>query len=152
MARLSFRIAARDGNSAARLGLMDTVHGPVETPAFMPVGTHGVVKSLTPQELRASGTSILLGNTYHLYLRPGHELIRDLGGLHRFMAWDGALLTDSGGFQVFSLASLRHVRDEGVDFRSHLDGSSHLLSPELSIEIQESLGSDIMMALDECLS
>ena len=110
------------------------------------------MKSLTPQELRASGTSILLGNTYHLYLRPGHELIRDLGGLHRFMAWDGALLTDSGGFQVFSLASLRHVRDEGVDFRSHLDGSSHLLSPELSIEIQESLGSDIMMALDECPS
>ena len=152
MARLSFRIAARDGNSAARLGLMDTAHGPVETPAFMPVGTHGVVKSLTPHELRASGTSILLGNTYHLYLRPGHELIRDLGGLHRFMAWDGALLTDSGGFQVFSLASLRHVRDEGVDFRSHLDGSSHLLSPELSIEIQESLGSDIMMALDECPS
>jgi queuine tRNA-ribosyltransferase len=116
----------------------------------MPVGTYGAVKALTPEELAGTGTRLILGNTYHLYLRPGHETVRRLGGLHRFMGWDGAILTDSGGFQVFSLAPLREVREEGVEFRSHLDGSTHLLTPELSVAVQEALGSDVMMALDVC--
>ena len=150
MSALSFHVEARDPKSLARAGIMQTAHGSVETPAFMPVGTRGVVKSVTAEELRACGAAIILGNTYHLYLRPGHELIRDLGGLHSFAAWSGPILTDSGGFQVFSLASLRKVREDGVAFRSHLDGSSHFLTPELSVEIQEALGSDIMMAFDEC--
>ena len=137
--------------TGARLGRLTTPHGVIDTPAFMPVGTAGTVKGLTQQALGELGVQILLGNTYHLYLRPGHERIRRLGGLHRFMSWPGAILTDSGGFQVFSLAELRKVTDEGVVFRSHLDGSEHFLTPEKSIEIQQALGSDIAMAFDECI-
>ena len=137
--------------TGARLGRLTTPHGVIDTPAFMPVGTAGTVKGLTQQALGELGVQILLGNTYHLYLRPGHERIRRLGGLHRFMSWPGAILTDSGGFQVFSLADLRKVTDDGVVFRSHLDGSEHFLTPEKSIEIQQALGSDIAMVLDECI-
>ena len=137
--------------TGARLGRLTTPHGVIDTPAFMPVGTAGTVKGLTQQALAELGVQILLGNTYHLYLRPGHERIRRLGGLHRFMSWPGAILTDSGGFQVFSLADLRKVTDEGVVFRSHLDGSEHFLTPEKSIEIQQALGSDIAMVFDECI-
>ena len=137
--------------TAARLGRLTTPHGVIDTPAFMPIGTAGTVKALTQQALGELGVQILLGNTYHLYLRPGHERIRRLGGLHRFMSWPGAILTDSGGFQVFSLADLRKVTDDGVVFRSHLDGSEHFLTPEKSIEIQQALGSDIAMAFDECI-
>ena len=137
--------------SGARLGRLTTPHGVVDTPAFMPVGTAGTVKGLTQQALGELGVQILLGNTYHLYLRPGHELIRKLGGLHKFMSWPGAILTDSGGFQVFSLAELRKVTDDGAVFRSHLDGSEHFLTPEKSMEIQQALGSDIAMVLDECI-
>ena len=134
----------------ARLGQIDTAHGTVETPAFMPVGTAGTVKAVAQDVLEELGAQIILGNTYHLYLRPGHELIHGMDGLHRFMSWERALLTDSGGFQVFSLADLRKVTEEGVTFRSHLDGSSHLFTPERSIEIQIALGADIIMAFDEC--
>jgi queuine tRNA-ribosyltransferase len=130
---------------------MRTPHGPVETPAFMPVGTQATVKTLTPRELREVGAGIILGNTYHLYLRPGMEVIREAGGLHRFMSWDGPILTDSGGFQIFSLQKLRDLREEGAFFRSHIDGSSHLFTPESVVDIQHVLGSDIMMPLDECL-
>ena len=137
--------------SGARLGRLTTPHGVIDTPAFMPVGTAGTVKGLTQQALAELGVQILLCNAYHLYLRPGHEAIRRLGGLHRFMAWPGPILTDSGGFQVFSLADLRKVADDGVVFRSHLDGSEHFLSPEKSIEIQQALGSDIAMVFDECI-
>ncbi len=137
--------------SGARLGRIQTPHGVVDTPAFMPVGTAASVKGMKQEALEELGAQILLCNTYHLYLRPGHELIRKLGGLHRFMAWPRAILTDSGGYQVFSLADLRKVTDEGVTFRSHLDGSEHLLTPEKALEIQIALGSDIMMALDECI-
>jgi queuine tRNA-ribosyltransferase len=137
--------------TGARLGRLTTPHGVTDTPAFMPVGTQGTVKGLTQQALGELGVQILLSNTYHLYLRPGHERIRRLGGLHRFMSWPGAILTDSGGFQVFSLADLRKVSDDGVIFRSHLDGSEHSLTPEKSIEIQQALGSDIAMVLDECI-
>jgi len=144
----SFRLLAADGG--ARAGRLATAHGEVATPAFMPVGTQATVKAVTPEDLRACGAEILLCNTYHLYLRPGHELIRELGGLHRFMHWDGPILTDSGGFQVFSLSSLRRIDEEGVRFRSHLDGSAHALTPEKSMEIQAALGSDVAMVLDEC--
>jgi queuine tRNA-ribosyltransferase len=137
--------------TGARLGRLTTPHGVIDTPAFMPVGTAGTVKGLTQQALTDLGVQILLGNTYHLYLRPGHERIRKLGGLHRFMSWPEAILTDSGGFQVFSLSDLRKITEDGVVFRSHLDGSEHFLSPEKSIEIQEALGSDIAMAFDECI-
>jgi queuine tRNA-ribosyltransferase len=137
--------------TGARLGRLTTPHGVIDTPAFMPVGTAGTVKGLTQQALTELGVQILLGNTYHLYLRPGHERIRNLGGLHRFMSWPGAILTDSGGFQVFSLADLRKISDDGVVFRSHLDGSEHFLTPEKSIEIQQALGSDIAMVFDECI-
>ena len=137
--------------TGARLGRLTTPHGVIDTPAFMPVGTAGTVKGLTQQALGELGVQILLGNTYHLYLRPGHERIRKLGGLHRFMSWPGAILTDSGGFQVFSLSDLRKVSDEGVVFRSHLDGSDPFLMPEKSIEIQRALGSDIAMVFDECI-
>jgi queuine tRNA-ribosyltransferase len=128
-----------------------TAHGEIETPAFMPVGTQGTVKATLPRDLREMGCQILLGNTYHLYLRPGHEIIRNLGGLHRFMGWDGPILTDSGGYQVFSLGAMRKISEEGVCFQSHLDGSTHLLTPEKAVQIQEALGSDIAMALDECI-
>ena len=130
---------------------MQTPHRAVETPVFMPVGTQATVKALRQEALEELGAQIVLANTYHLYLRPGHELVRKLGGLHRFMSWNGAILTDSGGFQVFSLSELRKVTDEGVRFRSHLDGSEHLLTPEKAAEIQLALGSDIAMVLDECI-
>jgi queuine tRNA-ribosyltransferase len=149
---MAFRFELRKKDkSGARLGRLHTPHGIVDTPAFMPVGTQGTVKGLTQYALEELGVQILLGNTYHLYLRPGHERIRQLGGLHGFMAWPGAILTDSGGFQVFSLSELRKVTDDGVKFRSHLDGSEHFLSPEKALEIQTALGSDIMMVLDECI-
>jgi queuine tRNA-ribosyltransferase len=145
---LPFTIQAQAG--PARLARIETAHGPVETPAFMPVGTAGTVKAVPQDALENLGAQIILGNTYHLYLRPGHELVRKLGGLHKFMSWERALLTDSGGFQVFSLSELRKVKEEGVSFRSHLDGTSHLFTPERSMEIQIALGADIVMAFDEC--
>ena len=148
-ASVRFTLLGRDG--AARRGLIATPHGDLETPAFMPVATQGSVKSLGPDDLRAAGAQIVLANTYHLLLRPGHELVRDMGGLHRFMAWDGPILTDSGGFQVFSLSKLRRLGEEGAEFRSHLDGSRRLLTPEICVEIQHALGVDILHPLDECL-
>jgi queuine tRNA-ribosyltransferase len=144
-----FQLEATDPTTAARAGRCTTDHGEVLTPAFMPVGTAGSVKTLTPDELRAAGADILLANTYHLYLRPGVETVRRMGGLHRFMGWPGAILTDSGGFQVMSLSELRKVSDRGVEFRSHLDGSRHLLTPEDAIRIQDGLGTDIAMSFDE---
>ncbi|HRS81943.1 MAG TPA: tRNA guanosine(34) transglycosylase Tgt, partial [Smithellaceae bacterium] len=146
----AFELIRKDPQTRARLGKIITAHGTVETPAFMPVGTQGTVKSLRPEDLLQCGAQVLLGNTYHLYLRPGHETIRRLGGLHTFMNWPGPILTDSGGFQVYSLAALRKIGPEGVMFRSHIDGSQHFLSPRKAVEIQEALGSDIMMCLDEC--
>ncbi|MBI3404987.1 MAG: tRNA guanosine(34) transglycosylase Tgt [Acidobacteria bacterium] len=137
--------------TGARLGRLTTPHGVIDTPCFMPVGTAATVKGMTQDALESLGVQILLGNTYHLYLRPGHELIRSLGGLHKFMSWPRAILTDSGGYQVFSLADLRKVTDDGVTFRSHLDGSEHFLSPESAADIQWALGSDIAMVLDECI-
>lgn len=145
-----FEVLKKDAHTGARLGRIDTAHGAVSTPVFMPVGTQGTVKALMPETLREVGAGMILSNTYHLYLRPGHQLIRDLGGLHRFMHWEGPILTDSGGFQVFSLGALRKITSEGVLFQSHIDGSRHVLTPELAVSIQESLGSDIMMCLDEC--
>jgi queuine tRNA-ribosyltransferase len=145
---LPFTIESQTG--PARHARISTAHGPVETPAFMPVGTAATVKAVSQDILEELGAQIILGNTYHLYLRPGHDLVRRLGGLHKFMSWDRALLTDSGGFQVFSLSELRKVKEEGVSFRSHLDGTSHLFTPERSMEIQIALGADIVMAFDEC--
>ena len=136
--------------SGARLGVLHTPHGDIETPIFMPVGTQATVKSMTPEESKEIGSQIILSNTYHLYLRPGHELVKKAGGLHEFMHWDKPILTDSGGFQVFSLGPLRKISEEGVEFKSHLDGSKHFLTPEKAMEIQNALGSDIMMAFDEC--
>lgn len=146
----SFEIIACDPHSRGRLGRLTTPHGVIETPAFMPVGTQGTVKGLTPAELRECGVQVILANTYHLYLRPGHQVIETLGGLHPFMNWPGPILTDSGGYQVFSLAPLRTLSEEGVSFQSHLDGSRHDLTPEKAISIQQALGPDIIMALDEC--
>jgi queuine tRNA-ribosyltransferase len=146
----SFEVQKTEATGARR-GRLATPHGQIETPAFMPVGTAATIKALTHEALEELGASILLANTYHLYLRPGHELIRKLGGLHQFMSWQRALLTDSGGYQVFSLSALRKVTDEGVTFRSHLDGSEHLLTPEKAVEVQLALGSDIAMVLDECI-
>ena len=139
-----------DAGTGARRGRLHTPHGTVETPVFMPVGTQATVKALGQDDLQALGAEILLGNTYHLMLRPGEELVRALGGLHRFMAWDRAILTDSGGFQVYSLAQNRKITEEGASFQSHLDGSRWLLTPERSIQIQETLGADVIMAFDEC--
>ena len=144
----TFNLIAKD--SSARAGVFSTIHGDVETPIFMPVGTQATVKSLTPQQLEDIGVQILLSNTYHLYLRPGADIIENFGGLHHFMHWSKPILTDSGGFQVFSLGALRKIDSDGVTFKSHLDGSTHVFSPEKSIEIQEKLGSDIIMAFDEC--
>lgn len=144
-----FKLEKTDGK--ARTGILNTAHGWIHTPVFMPVGTQASVKSLSPDDLKEAKAQIILGNTYHLYLRPGDELIRDLGGLHKFMNWHHPILTDSGGFQVFSLAKLRKITQEGVEFSSHLDGSKHFFSPEKAIEIQKNLGSDIMMVLDECV-
>lgn len=138
-------------SGGARRGRLSTPHGTIETPAFMPVGTQATVKCLRQEDLEELGAGIILANTYHLFLRPGHELVRKLGGLHKFMSWKRAILTDSGGFQVFSLSDLRKITDEGVRFRSHLDGSEHLLTPEKAAEIQLALGSDIAMVLDECI-
>ena len=145
----TFQIHATDG--AARTGVLQTAHGPVNTPIFMPVGTVGSVKAIAPDDLNAIGAEIILGNTYHLYLRPGDELVARRGGLHGFNAWDKPILTDSGGFQVFSLSTLRTIKEEGVTFRSHLDGSKHLFTPEKVVSIQRNLNSDIMMVLDECV-
>jgi len=146
----TFSILHRDTSCGARLGSLKTIHGCIETPIFMPVGTNATVKAMTPEDLLAVKAQIILANTYHLYLRPGHRLIEQLGGLHRFMNWDRPILTDSGGFQVFSLGELRKISEEGVKFQSHLDGSYHFLTPELAVQIQESLGSDIIMCFDEC--
>ena len=149
---MSFRFELlKTAPNGARRGRLHTPHGTIETPAFMPVGTAGTVKALTQESLEELGAEIILGNTYHLFLRPGHERIRELGGLHKFMSWPRAILTDSGGFQVFSLAELRKVTDEGVRFRSHLDGTEYFLTPEKALEIQVALGSDVMMVLDECI-
>ena len=138
--------------TGARRGRIHTPHGIIETPVFMPVGTQATVKSLTPEELKEEvNAQIILSNTYHLYLRPGHELVKEAGGLHKFMNWDRAILTDSGGFQVFSLGDLRKITEEGVEFKSHLDGSRHFLSPEKVMEIENALGADIIMAFDECV-
>ena len=145
-----FKLTKKDLHSKARLGKITTPHGQIATPVFMPVGTQATVKAMTPEELKDIGVEILLSNTYHLYLRPGHELIRDMGGLHQFMHWDRPILTDSGGYQVFSHNELRKIKEEGVYFQSHLDGSKHFLSPEKVMEIQEALGADIIMCLDEC--
>jgi len=145
-----FTLLQTDPASRARRGRLTTAHGVIETPTFMPVGTQGTVKSVSPAELRALGTQILLGNTYHLFVRPGMEVIRHFGGLHRFMAWDGPILTDSGGFQVFSLARLRRITEEGVHFQNHLDGAPCFLGPTEAMEIQATLGSDIAMVFDEC--
>jgi queuine tRNA-ribosyltransferase len=150
MPQFSFRVLHTDG--AARRGEMTTAHGLVQTPAFMPVGTRGAVKGVTPRDLREAGAEIILGNTYHLWLRPGDGLIARLGGLHRFTGWDGPILTDSGGFQAFSLGARRVITEDGIRFRSHLDGSEHMLTPEGATEIQAQLGPDIAMVLDECLA
>lgn len=144
------RFEVLGSSGAARLGLITTPRGVINTPSFMPVGTQGTVKAMSPEELSAMGAEIILGNTYHLYLRPGHRTVERLGGLHAFMNWPGPILTDSGGFQVFSLASLRKITPGGVSFQSHLDGSSHFLDPALSMEIQHALGANIIMAFDEC--
>jgi len=150
MSSSSFKIILTCPDSRARAGELTTPHGIVPTPVFLPVGSQGTVKTLTPEEIKDIGIAMVLANTYHLYLRPGIAVIEKMGGLHKFMAWDGAILTDSGGYQIFSLASLRKVSDEGVIFRSHIDGSQHLLTPELIIQFQEALGADIIMTLDEC--
>src|SRR5437868_6257108 len=145
-----FELTATDQNTKARRGRLKTAHGVIETPAFMPVGTQGSVKAVSPRELRELKAQIILGNTYHLFVRPGLEGIRHFGGLHRFMNWDGPILTDSGGYQIFSLAKLRKLTSEGVHFQNHLDGTPTFISPELAMKIQAILGSDIAMVLDEC--
>ena len=150
MAAFNFHVTHRDGE--ARRGEMQTPHGTVQTPAFMPVGTRGAVKGVTMQQLEEVGAEIILGNTYHLYLKPGDSLIARCGGLHRFIGWERPILTDSGGYQIFSLAEMRRIREEGSEFRSHLDGSLHQLTPERATDIQAQLGSDIAMVLDECIA
>jgi len=147
---LEFKVTHQYASSRARRGEITTAHGRFETPVFMPVGTQGSVKSLSPQDLEQSGVGILLANTYHLYLRPGHGLIERQGGLHRFMSWEGAILTDSGGYQVYSLSNLRKISEEGVTFQSHVDGSTHFIGPREAMEIQKALGADVIMAFDEC--
>lgn len=145
-----FELLKTDSATGARLGVLQTRHGEIRTPVFMPVGTQGTVKALTPEQVKATGAQIILGNTYHLNLRPGPEVVKAMGGLHKFMGWDGPILTDSGGFQVFSLAKIRKVTDEGINFQSHLDGTPVSLNPKSCLEIQDALGSDIAMVLDEC--
>ncbi|MEE3196632.1 MAG: tRNA guanosine(34) transglycosylase Tgt [Candidatus Neomarinimicrobiota bacterium] len=147
---MKFSITSFDDDSSARTGLIKTDHSEIETPVFMPIGTNGVVKTILPNELYEINTNIILGNTYHLFLRPGHKLISQAGGLHQFMNWNKSILTDSGGFQVYSLAKLNNISNDGVKFQSHIDGSTHFISPEISMEIQRSLGSDIIMAFDVC--
>lgn len=148
---MEFKVIKDDNSTSARVGRLVTTHGTVDTPAFMPVGTAGSVKGVTPEEVRESGARIILGNTFHLYLRPGSKLIAWLGGLHKFIGWDGPILTDSGGYQVFSLAELRKITGNGVTFQSPIDGSEHIFTPEMVIEIQETIGSDIIVCLDECI-
>jgi queuine tRNA-ribosyltransferase len=147
-----FTLTHRSSNTGARRGFLRLPHAPdpIQTPVFMPVGTRGTVKAMTQEEVAELGFSLILGNTYHLYLRPGHELVRRAGGLHKFIAWNGAMLTDSGGYQVFSLEDLRKITEDGVKFKSHLDGTEHFFSPERSLEVQHALGADIIMAFDEC--
>lgn len=152
MSAVTFTVLKRDRATGARLGRLTTPHGTIETPVFMPVGTQATVKTMTPEEVDGLGAEIILSNTYHLYLRPGADIIREAGGLHSFMHWQKPILTDSGGFQVFSLGDLRQISDEGVTFRSHLDGSSHFMGPAESMAVQEALGSDIAMAFDECVA
>ena len=149
---MKFEVLTKDPRTRARRGRLHTEHGVIETPIFMPVGTQATVKSMMPDQLRDLDVEILLCNSYHLFLRPGHETVAHLGGLHRFMAWDRPILTDSGGYQVFSLSSLRDINEDGVRFQSHLDGSTHFQSPEIAIDVQMALGSDIMMILDDCLA
>ena len=151
MGTIEFTVEYSSPNTWARLGQLTTPNGVIQTPVFMPVGTQATVKAMSPKELEEVGAEIILANTYHLYLRPGHELVRKAGGLHEFMAWKRPILTDSGGFQVFSLSEMREISEEGVTFRSHLDGSKHFISPEVSMEIQMALGADIAMAFDECV-
>lgn len=151
MSAIKYELIKKCRQTGARLGIIHTPHGSFETPAFMPVGTQASVKGMSPDELKEIGAGIILSNTYHLYMRPGNELIREAGGLHRFMNWDRPILTDSGGFQVFSLSGLRDIKEEGVTFRSHIDGSKHMFTPELAVKIQNDLGSDIIMAFDECI-
>ncbi len=150
MGAIKFSVTYESPNTWARLGELHTPHGVIETPVFMPVGTQATVKAMSPRQLEEVGAHIILSNTYHLYLRPGHRLVERAGGLHKFMSWNRSILTDSGGFQVFSLGKLRKITEEGVTFRSHLDGSKHFISPEVSMEIQMALGADIAMAFDEC--
>jgi queuine tRNA-ribosyltransferase len=147
---LEFKVTHQCPTSGARRGEVTTAHGRFETPVFMPVGTQGSVKALSPEDLEQAGVNILLANTYHLYLRPGHGLIERLGGLHRFMSWKGAILTDSGGYQVYSLSNLRKISEQGVTFQSHVDGSTHFIGPREAMEIQRALGADVIMAFDEC--
>jgi len=150
MAAIRYELIKTCKQSGARLGRIHTPHGSFDTPVFMPVGTQATVKGMSPEELKEIGAKIILSNTYHLFLRPGADLVEEAGGLHKFMHWDGAILTDSGGFQVFSLSKLRDIREEGVTFRSHIDGSKKFMSPEVSIEVQNKLGADIIMCFDEC--
>jgi queuine tRNA-ribosyltransferase len=150
-ASVNYELIAKCKRTNARAGILHTPHGSFPTPMFMPVGTQATVKTLTPDELRVMNAGVILSNTYHLFLRPGHELIKKAGGLHKFMNWDRGLLTDSGGFQVFSLGAMRKITEEGAHFRSHIDGSKRFLSPEVSMEVQQALGADIAMAFDECI-
>lgn len=150
MSKFSYEIIKECPHTGARAGILHTPHGDIETPVFMPVGTQGTVKGLKPEELENLGAQIILSNTYHLFLRPGHELVKQAGGLHKFMNWNHPILTDSGGFQVFSLSKLRKVTDDGVEFRSHINGEKHFITPEKDMEIQEALGADIIMAFDQC--
>src|SRR5882762_1102863 len=145
-----FELLAQDRESKARHGRLTTAHGAIETPAFMPVGTQGSVKAVSPRELRELNAPIVLGNSYHLFVRPGIDVIKHFGGLHKFMTWDRPILTDSGGYQIFSLAKLRKISEEGVQFQNHVDGTPAFISPEIAMEIQAALGSDIAMVLDEC--
>ena len=147
---ITYELLHVDKNSGARRGVIHTPHGDIQTPIFMPVGTQATVKAMLPESLKENGAQIILGNTYHLYFRPGSKLVREAGGLHKFMNWDRPILTDSGGFQVFSLADLRNIKEEGVEFKSELDGSKHFFSPEKVMEIEEDLGADIIMCFDEC--
>ena len=147
----SFEVLGSTRDSKARRGRLTTAHGIIDTPAFMPVGTHGSVKGLSPRELRELNAQIILGNTYHLFVRPGLDVIKHFGGLHKFMNWDGPILTDSGGYQIFSLSKLRKITKDGVEFQNHIDGERAFISPEIAIETQAALGGDIVMALDECI-
>ncbi|WP_235601642.1 tRNA guanosine(34) transglycosylase Tgt, partial [Heyndrickxia coagulans] len=150
MAAITYELIKTEKHTGARLGKLHTPHGTYDTPMFMPVGTLATVKTMSPEELKTMGAGTILSNTYHLWLRPGHDIVKEAGGLHKFMNWDQAILTDSGGFQVFSLSKIRDITEEGVHFRNHLNGDKLFLSPEKSMEIQNALGSDIMMAFDEC--